>query len=312
MKLGKLESVDPRTVWAVESTDFTPWLSTDENIVLLGEAIGMELEVQHQEKSVGPFRADILCKHTLDDSYVLIENQLEKTDHTHLGQLLTYAAGLNAVTIIWISRNFTDEHRATLDWLNRITEEKINFFGIEIELFKIGDSMPAPRFNLVSKPNNWSKSVQRAVDLAELSDTKSLQLDFWQAFKDYLEKNNSKLRATKPQPQHWYNFSMGKSNCYMNALVNTRDNRISVTVSFTGPESKARYHKLHDKYEAESKEKIDASVEWEELPEANESRVRIDNKADIKLKAHWEEQHKWLMENLEKFDAFFRPKIKLL
>ena len=120
MSLGRLEKIDLRTYWKKEATDFTPWLAKEENIQLLSETIGIELEVKSQEQSVGPFSADILCKDTMNDHYVLIENQLEKTDHTHLGQLMTYAAGLDAVTIIWIAQKFTEEHRAALDWLNRI------------------------------------------------------------------------------------------------------------------------------------------------------------------------------------------------
>lgn len=114
-QLGRLEKVELREVWKTEASDFTPWLAQEQNIELLGETIGIDLEVEAQEKNVGPFRADILCKDTLTDNWVLIENQLERTDHTHLGQLLTYAAGLNAVTIVWIAERFTDEHRATLD-----------------------------------------------------------------------------------------------------------------------------------------------------------------------------------------------------
>ncbi|MGB8414368.1 MAG: hypothetical protein WCE23_16240 [Candidatus Binatus sp.] len=140
--LGKLEKVDLRDYWKSESQDFTPWLASAENIALLGEAIDLELEVEAQEKEVGPFRADILCKDTSTGQWVLIENQLEPTDHTHLGQLLTYAAGLNAGTIVWISEHFTNEHRATLDWLNEITDEGFSFFGIEVELWRIGGSPP--------------------------------------------------------------------------------------------------------------------------------------------------------------------------
>lgn len=116
--LGRLHRVDLRTVWTNEATSFTPWLSQPENLALLGEAIGCELSLEGQEQNVGPFRADLLCKDASSDRWVLIENQIERTDHGHLGQLLTYAAGLQAVTIIWIAARFTDEHRAALDWLN--------------------------------------------------------------------------------------------------------------------------------------------------------------------------------------------------
>ena len=157
--LGKLQKVDIKTVWKTEYNHFTPWLAKEENIAILGEELKIDLEVIEMEESVGPFRADILCKDTGTDKYVIIENQFGKTDHTHLRQIMTYASGLDAFTVIWIAENFTEEHRAALDWLNNITDENIEFFGIEIELFKIGESSPAPMFNMVSKPNTWSKSI---------------------------------------------------------------------------------------------------------------------------------------------------------
>ena len=181
MLLGRLETVDLREIWTTESGGFTPWLAREENIALLGEAIGLELEVEGQEENVGPFRADILCKDTITDTWVLVENQLERTDHCHLGQLLTYAAGLQAVTIVWIARQFTEEHRATLDWLNEITDDRFNFFGLEIELWRIGESPVSPKFNVVSKPNDWTKTVSTAakrIETGELSDTRQTQLQY--------------------------------------------------------------------------------------------------------------------------------------
>ena len=137
--LSKIEQVDVREIWDKEDTDFTPWLAKEENIERLGLALGIDLIVVAEEEEVGPFRADILCKDEATEDFVLIENQLEKTDHKHLGQLLTYATGLDAVTIVWIAKEFNDEHRATLDWLNKITDEKHNFFGVKIEILKIDD-----------------------------------------------------------------------------------------------------------------------------------------------------------------------------
>ncbi len=160
--LERLKKIDLRKAWKSEDQEFTPWLANEENLELLGDTIGIELELVAQEKDVGPFRADILCKNTENESYVLIENQIEKTDHKHLGQLLTYASGLEAVTIIWIASKFTEEHRKSLDWLNEITDKRFKFFGLEIELFQIGDSPYAPRFNVISMPNNWGKSVSQA------------------------------------------------------------------------------------------------------------------------------------------------------
>ena len=158
VQLSRLERVDLGDVWKSEPASFTPWLA--ENLVFLSETLGMDLELEAQEKNVGPYRADIVCKDTTDNSWVLIENQLEATDHTHLGQILTYAAGLNAVTIAWIARRFTDEHRAALDWLNENSTDNLQFFGLEIEVWRIGESPPAPKFNIVAKPNTWTKGAQ--------------------------------------------------------------------------------------------------------------------------------------------------------
>ena len=142
---SELESVDLKNGWANEGADFTPWLAQEENLKLLGRTLNMELEIVSTEASVGRYRADIVCTDTSNDTTVLIENQLQRTDHKHIGQVLTYAAGLNAVSIVWIAAEFTDEHRAALDWFNNITEANFRFFGLEVELWKIGDSAIAPK-----------------------------------------------------------------------------------------------------------------------------------------------------------------------
>ena len=154
--LGRLERVDLRKIWPDEAQDFTPWLAKKENLALLDETLGLELELEETEQSVGAFSADIVCRDAASESLVLIENQIEPTNHTHLGQTLTYAAGLDAVTIIWIASKFRDEHRAMLDWLNEKTEAQLSFFALEIELWRIGNSAPAPKFNIVARPNDWT------------------------------------------------------------------------------------------------------------------------------------------------------------
>ena len=145
--LGQLARVDLRQVWENEARDFTPWLARPENIALLGDTLGLELDVESTEADVGPYRADIVCRDmgggSPDGELVLVENQLGRTNHEHLGQLLTYAAGLAAVKVVWIAAPFTDEHRSALDWLNERTDRNVNFFGLEIELWRIGGSPTA-------------------------------------------------------------------------------------------------------------------------------------------------------------------------
>lgn len=312
MKFGKLEKVDLRELWSGEASDFTPWLSQEENIADLGDAIGMELEVQEQEQRVGVFRADILCKDILNDHFVLIENQLERTDHTHLGQLMTYAAGLDAVTIIWIARNFAEEHRAALDWLNAITDDSINFFGIEIEAYKIGDSLPAPSFNIIAKPNDWARKIKESATSGRVSEAKLFQLEYWIAFKKYLEESGSFLKGAKPNPQHWLDFSLGKSNFNISATCSVRDNFLRIELNIYETDSKNRFNKLRALYESDSKSQIGEELTWNESLGTKYSTISIRKDTDVKNQSLWNEQHLWMRTMLEKFDKYFRPKIKEL
>lgn len=159
VSLGRIAKVDVKDVWSHEAQDFTPWLAA--NLDMLGEELELELELDDVEIPVGGFSLDILARDANNNhAVVAIENQIARTDHTHLGQLLTYAAGTEARTVIWVATDFRDEHRAALDWLNQHTDEDTNFFGVEISAIRIGDSSPAPLFRLASAPNSWSKQVK--------------------------------------------------------------------------------------------------------------------------------------------------------
>lgn len=201
-------------MWKHEAGDFTPWLAKHENLRFLGEVLGMKLKLEGTEVGVGDYAADILAFDTADNSRVVIENQLEKTDHGHLGQILTYAAGLNALKVIWIAKQFTDEHRAALDWLNENTRENIRFFGLEIEVWRIDDSLPAPKFNIVAKPNDWTKSLP-----TELSPVKRAQLDFWRGFADYAPEHQSRFSPTAPLAGSSMTLAIGRDGFGLQAIA---------------------------------------------------------------------------------------------
>lgn len=311
MELSRLSKVDLREVWLSEASDFTPWLATEDNLSLLGDTIGIDLELEAQEKNVGPFRADILCKDTVDGHWVLIENQLERTDHTHLGQLITYAAGLKAVTIVWIAQRFTDEHRAAIDWLNDVTGEQISFFGIEVELWRIGDSDVAPKFNLVSKPNDWTKSVSEHIGEA-LSTVRQLQLEFWTGLREYILEQSNLIRPQKPLPQNWATFAIGRAGFALNTTINTRDNRLTVELTIGSDDAKAYFHLLHDQkraIEAEIGEKLD----WRELPEKKHSYIVLSREdIDPENRKEWPNYFAWLKNGLEKFHQALSWRVKEL
>lgn len=269
--------------------------------------MGIDLEPEAEEKYVGPFRADLLCKNTADDSWVVIENQIEGTDHKHLGQLLTYAAGLKAVTIIWIAAKFRDEHREALDWLNETTHDSVRFFGIEIELWKIGSSPAAPNFKIISQPNDWANDVRESANaITDFSRSQQLRLKYWTGLRDYLQENKSKLRTQKPGRDHWYNFSIGTSLAHLSALLITREDKIGVEVQVKTERAKEIYADLiKDKQSIE--ERIGATLEWRELPDKKVSRILLFKPSDPYNETDWPVQFAWLRATLEKFDAVFRP-----
>jgi Domain of unknown function (DUF4268) len=315
--LGRLEKVSLREVWSTESVDFTPWLAHPENLKLLGETIGIELECEAQEKEVGPFRADILCKDTTTGNWVLVENQLERTDHTHLGQLLTYAAGLDAVTIVWITERFTEEHRAALDWLNEKTEKGINFFGLEMELWRIGGSPIAPKFNIVSEPNEWSRTVRDTAS-GDLTEAKRIQLNFWTAFKDFMDEKG-RIPCSKPNPQSWMNHSIGMTGARLSSVAsmwNSATNsysipEIGVHLVLDGKTSKEVFGVLEAR-KTEIEAAIGLSLTWSCPTDARVCRIYTRKDEDFRNQKLWAEQHRWLSEALERFNRVFRPLLKEL
>jgi hypothetical protein len=315
--LGRLEPVDLRDIWMSEASDFTPWLAHKENLDILAKTLGIEeLELEAQERPVGPFRADILCKDTRTNHWVLIENQLERTDHNHLGQLLTYASGLQAVTIVWIAARFTEEHRSTLDWLNRITDYSFRFFGLEVELWRIGDSSPAPKFNIVSKPNDWSQSVTqaaRAIDEGELSETRLMQREYWTAFDNVLATAGGPVRGgKKPQPQSWMSYSIGRSHLNLAAAMVRPKRQVRVELYISGDNAKAFFHLLAGQRE-EIERDLGFKLDWEELPDGQDSRISVSlNDADPENKADWARQHEWLAKRLNEMHRVLAPRVKTL
>jgi hypothetical protein len=312
--LGRLTRVDLRNIWTSESSEFTPWLAREENLVVLGEALGIDLELEAQEKAVGPFRADILCKDIGTGAWVLVENQLERTDHSHLGQLLTYASGLEAVTIVWIAARFTEEHRSTLDWLNKITDDSFRFFGLEVELWRIGDSPAAPKFNIVSKPNDWSRSVAqaaRAIDEAELSDTRVKQRAYWAAFHQALDQAAGPVSGgRKPQPQSWMGYSIGRTGFNLGAVMIRPKRQIRTELYIAGDRAKAFFDLLHGQQQAIEQE-LGYPLEWEELPIRRDCRISIYmTNVDPEDERAWPRQHQWLAAKINDFHRVFLARVR--
>jgi hypothetical protein len=224
---------------------------------------------------------------------------------------MTYAAGLEAVTIIWIAQKFTEEHRAALDWLNRITDDTFNFFGIEIELVKIGDSVPAPIFNLVSKPNDWAKQVRQSAG-QNITDTKLLQLEYFQGLKTYLEEKKCNFKIQKPAPQHWTNISIGKSNLNLSATINSRDKSINIWFNIQTENAKETFDKLYQIAFKDSKLAISPDLSWDKMEGRKMSAVTLKTSGDFSNRHDWNRQYEWFRTYIEKYIRFFKPIITSL
>ena len=313
--LKQLTPVDLSKVWETEPQHFTPWLAKEENLTLLGETLGMELELDAQEINVGGFRADLRCKNTVDDSWVIIENQLEATDHRHVGQLLTYAAGLDAHTVIWIAKTFRQEYRAMLDWQNRITDERYRFFGIEVKVWQIEDSARAVQFDVVSSPNDWSRGVSRDTRRAanqELSETEQRQMRYWTGLGEYMVEKGSSVNCPAPTTRSYLRFSIGRTNFFIRAWLVSSSKEIRIWLYVQGDNAKAHYHLLKEQQKAIHNE-FGETLEWYELPENESSRISL-NKGDTDPldENDWPHQYEWFTAKLERFNQVFRQRIQAL
>jgi len=308
MELSKLEKVDLRDVWKHEAIDFTNWLAKPENLELLSDEIGIDISLIQTEASVGNFNVDILAEEENTGRKIVIENQLESTDHDHLGKIITYASGYDAEIVIWIVRSVRDEHKQAVDWLNEHTDSNINIFAIQMEVWKISNSPYAPKFQVIAKPNDWAKAVKTATTQSELSDTKLLQLEFWTKFKEYVQDNKGNIKLRKAYPQHWYDISFGFSNAHLALTVNSQSEQMACEVYI--PDSKELFSSLH-----ESKSEIEADLgeqlEWEELPEKKASRIKLVSNGNLSDQDQWQQYHSWMFSKVTDFQTVFSKYIKL-
>lgn len=307
MELGILKTVTPRQKWGNEARDFTPWLA--ENIIELNKALGLELEVENIEVGVGPYSADILAKDTGTDEYVVIENQLEKTNHDHLGKAITYASVLDASTIIWIATDFTEEHKKSLDWLNDHTHEKISFYGVQVELWQIDDSKAALRFNVISKPNLAVRQAARSKGTDDLSDKRRFQFEFWNKFKDKLAKTKKIPSLQTPRPQYWFDVTLGKSYIHISNTCNTDDNTVGVRIYIGNKIADSMLPFLESKKD-EIEKSIGQKLSWKSNPDNRDKVIILQHTTDFADKEKLDEAINWLVDYTIKFRETFSKIIK--
>lgn len=270
MTIGKLIEVDIRELWAHEQYDFSNWLSKSENIEELNNIVGLTLTDIEKEAYVGAYRCDLVAIDEPTDTKVIIENQLEDSNHDHLGKIITYASGLDAEVIIWIVKNAREEHRSAIEWLNNNMVKEINFFLIELHAYKIGDSLPAPKFEIIEKPNDFIKSTKSIKSDIEMNRSQAERLNFWTKFNDVVIKKGRPFNTRKASIDHWYDVSIGTSEAHISITLVNKSGYIGVELYIR--DNKELFDELYTERD-EIEGQLPFSLDWQRLDNRKASRI---------------------------------------
>lgn len=303
-ELGQLRKVDPRAVWPYEAADFTPWLAA--HLPQLSAALGADLELTEREADVGDFSLDILAKDLSTGRNVIIENQLTATDHDHLGKLLTYAAGYEATTVVWIATSLRDEHQQALEWLNARTDENTSFFGVVVEVLQIDESKPAVTLRVAVAPHDWSKHSRKP---RADSDRAERYRAFFQGLIDELREKHSFTSARLGQPQSWYAFASQRSGVkYSASFISGNRIRTELYVDFGDRDrNKALFDALYER-RSQVESALKGALSWERLDAKQACRVSSMREGSILASEdQLLEYRSWLVSQLLAFRQAFGP-----
>ena len=291
--LARVVQVDPRTVWKNEPADFTPWIES--NLGLLSQELGIEGIVSAQrEVPVGGFSLDILGEDT-QGRRIAIENQLDASHHNHLGQLLVYGAGLKASIVVWLASRIREEHREVLTWLNEHTDADIGFFGVEVGVIRIGQSPPAPVFNVAVQPNEWGKVTRQRTQTAHIDEQRQA---FYEVALERIAERIPGFRIPKAPAQNWVSFSAGPFGHYAITFAWPERFRLEAYLdSGIAEVNKALFDELFEDREA-IEARVGESLDWERLDDRRASRIAVyrDSAPDLSDPAEVESAATWAAE----------------
>lgn len=271
MEIGKLKEVELRNLWKHEQYDFSEWLSQNENIELLNDILGLTLTDISKEVYVGSYRCDLVAVDESSGIKVIIENQLESSNHEHLGKIITYASGLDAQVVVWIVKNAKEEHRSAIEWLNNNTNSDINFFLIELHAYKIGDSLPAPYFEIIEKPNDFIKNSKVNGNKNELNKSQSERLIFWNRFNEILIDKGKPFNVRKATTDHWYDVAIGSSSSHISIELINKEKHVRIGLYMV--DDKEYFDKLFANKDT-IETQLGIKLEWQRECSGNVSRVK--------------------------------------
>jgi hypothetical protein len=295
--IGRLERVRAREAWPHEARDFTPWLLA--NADALGEAIGMDLRLEQSEVAVGGFALDLLGVDEVTGETVIVENQLEGSDHNHLGQLLTYAGGVEPANIIWVAESFRPEHRAAMTWLNERTDEHTRFFAVEVAAVRIASSPFAPLFDVVVEPNDWQKQVRSASSAATRSDREETNRRFWQGWLEQMHvAAPGWTNARQARAQNWMNLPAGMSGVHYAAVITGKTVSIEIYIGTSDAALNVAYLEELERHRIAIDSGFGGEPAWQELDGKKACRIRLSSPASRADEKAWPEYQAWLVDHL--------------
>jgi hypothetical protein len=299
-----------RKVWPKEN-QFSDWLISQEGYEFLAEELGIELENLRRESRPGDFPCDIVGNLLGDEHHiVVIENQYGKTNHDHLGKLLTYAAVHKAMTGIWISETISDDHRQVIDWLNENTPDNVNLYLVGLRLYRVGDKQVSPQLDVVCRPNILVKESKRTFSESDL-EIQAWCRSMWEKIHESIQKSNPPFRLQRAGSDHWSSITIGRSDFHLNMLLNTREKRIGVDLVINVPWKRSAFETLLLEKNAIESE-IGAELDWLPMPDKRRSRILLEAPIDPKNPSNEPEVLSWFTRRSTEFYLTFKERVASL
>jgi len=307
--IQKINKVPLREIWNKEDKDFTKWL--EENIDYLNEVIGFDITVLSREEKVGPFKVDLYGEDNFGNK-VIIENQLEKTDHAHLGQIITYLVNLEANTAIWITKEPTEEHIKVIDWLNEITPDDMSFYLIKLEAIKIGDhSAAAPLFTVIKRPTTEKKQI--GSERKEYAQRHVFREKFWNQFLLEVNKKNSLFKNISPSTDSWIGIGVGKGGINLNLVVSKKYARPEIYINRGDKETNKEIFDYFYKLKAKIEKDFGNKLVWEKMEDNVTSRIKYQlDDVNIFDEEDWPKMIEFLIDSSARMYKAFKEPIKKL
>lgn len=305
-EIAKIKKLSIRDIWHKEE-EFTKWL--EKNIDSLAEVLGFDINIISREEKVGPFKVDLYGEDKSGNK-VIIENQFEETDHTHLGQILTYTVNLEANACVWIVEDPVEEHANVIDWLNEVTPDNLSFYLVKIEVIKIGkDSPVSPLFTIIKKPTQAKKQIGK--EEKDYAERHVVREKFWSQFLSEINKISPICKNLSPVTEAWIGSSMGMGGVGLNLVISKKYARVEIYINRGEKKENKRVFDLLFDMKNEIEKKMREKLDWQRMDENVTCRIALEQKGvNVFNEDDWPKMNKFMIEEFLKMHEIFKEALK--